>query len=258
MTAMKNPFAWYELMTTDVPAAARFYGAVVGWRAEDSGMTGLDYILFHSGDSMVAGLMAQPEDSKAAGNPPGWLGYVGVGDVDAKTADAKRLGGAVHVEPRDIPGVGRFSVVADPQGAVFALFSGSGEEPPRPDMMTTGQVGWNELYASDWQAVLPFYEALFGWTKGTSVDMGGMGTYQLVIADGGTEAFGGMFDKPKEVPATFWLYYFAVDAIDPAAERVTANGGRILFGPMEVPGGAFIVQCQDPQGAMFALVGPRT
>lgn len=257
MAEMKNPFVWYELMTTDVPAAARFYSAVVGWRVEDSGMPGLDYLLFHSGDNMVAGLMAQPEESRAAGNPPGWLGYVWVADVDAKTAEARELGATVYVEPRDIPGVGRFSVIADPQGAVFALYYGANDNPDKPAMMTPGQIGWNELYASDWEKLLPFYEGLFGWSKGIAVDMGGMGTYQLVVAEAGAEGFGGMFDKPPEVPATFWLYYFTVDAIDPAVERVNANGGKVLFGPMEVPGGAYIVQCQDPQGAMFALTGPR-
>ena len=253
MPEMKNPFAWYELMTTDTAAAPKLYAGVVGWRAEDSGMPGMDYTLFHSGDSMVAGLMAQP----AEGTPPAWLGYVGVDDVDAKTSAAKKLGATVYVEPRDIPDVGRFSVIADPQGAVFALYSSSGDEPPRPGMMTPGQIGWNELCASDWQTVLPFYAELFGWAKGIPVDMGEMGTYQLVTTGGDSEAFGGMFTKTPEIPATYWLYYFGVDAIDPAAERVTANGGKLVFGPMEVPGGAFIVQCEDPQGAMFALVGPR-
>lgn len=105
--------------------------------------------------------------------------------------------------------------------------------------------------------MLPFYESLFGWSKGIAVDMGAMGTYQLVVAEGGSEGFGGMFNKPPQVPANFWLYYFTVDLIHPAAERVTANGGKVLFGPSEVPGGAYIVQCQDPQGAMFVLTGPR-
>jgi len=258
MSKMKNPFAWYELMTSDVGAAARFYSTVVGWREADSGMEGFDYRLFYSGDSMVAGLMAQPEASKAAGSPPGWLGYVGVADVDAATDRARQLGATVHVEPRDIPEVGRFAVLSDPQGAVFALFAGSDEGAARPPMGSPGQVGWNELYASDWEKLLPFYEALFGWTKGIPVDMGAMGTYQLIAAEPGAEGFGGMFNKPPEVPATFWLYYFSVESIDAAAERVKANGGTVLMGPMEVPGGAFIVQCRDPQGAVFALTGPRT
>lgn len=255
MPEMKNPFVWYEVMTTDVDAAARFYSAVVGWQAKDSGMAGFDYRLFYSGDGMVAGLMAQPQES--AGSPPAWLGYIGVADVDATTAKAASLGATVYVEPRDIPGVGRFSVIADPQGAVVALFNGGSEAPPQPPMGTPGQIGWNELYASDWEKLLPFYEALFGWSRGMAVPMGEMGTYQLMVSGSGNEGFGGTFNKPPQVPVNFWLYYFSVDAIDPAVERVKANGGTVLVGPMEVPGGAFIVQCQDPQGAMFALTGPR-
>ena len=255
MPEMKNPFVWYELMTNDVDGAAGFYSAVVGWEARDSGMEGFDYRLFHSGDSMVAGLMARPEE--AAGSPPGWLGYVGVADVDAAAEKAKSLGATVHVEPRDIPGIGRFAVIADPQGAVVALFGSDSEPPPQPPMGTPGQIGWNELYASDWEKLFTFYETLFGWKKGIAVPMGEMGTYQLVAAASGDESFGGMFNKPPQVPVNYWLYYFSVDEIDAAAERVKANGGTVLMGPMEVPGGAFIIQCQDPQGAMFALTGPR-
>ncbi|MBL8582982.1 MAG: VOC family protein, partial [Rhizobiaceae bacterium] len=66
---------------------------------------------------------------------------------------------------------------------------------------------------------------------------------------------GGMYNKPKEVPVPAWLFYFNVDDIDAAVERVKANGGSILMGPSEVPGGSWIVQAQDPQKAYFALVG---
>jgi predicted enzyme related to lactoylglutathione lyase len=82
-----------------------------------------------------------------------------------------------------------------------------------------------------------------------------MGKYRI-FAEGGVP-IGGMMDKPAEMPAGAWQYYFNVDAIDAAAERVTANGGQVLMGPHEVPGGSWIIQAQDPQGAMFALVAPR-
>lgn len=258
MSHYRGKFVWYELMTTDVAAATDFYGKVVGWTARDSGMPGMEYLLFHAGDFMVAGLMAQPEELRKMGAPPGWLGYVAVADVDAASQQAADRGGAVYVPPRDIPGVGRFAVVADPQQAVFALFKGSPGDtpPPAPPPGTPGQVGWHELYASDWEAVFPFYADLFGWKKDQAMDMGEMGTYQLFAAADGP-AIGGMFNKPPQVPANFWLYYFNVEAIDAAVDRVKANGGSVLMGPMEVPGGAFIVQGMDPQGAAFALTGPR-
>ena len=184
----------------------------------------------------------------------GWYGYVSVADVDATAAHATRLGGVVHVPPRDIPNIGRFAVLGDPQGAVFCLFHGIGEMAP-PSQREPGRIGWHELLAADWQKAFAFYAELFGWQKDTAVDMGPMGTYQL-FSDG-SEAMGGMFNKPDAVPAPFWLYYFNVGDIDAGAQRVTGGGGKILNGPMEVPGGMWIVQCMDPQGVMFALVGKR-
>ncbi len=85
--------------------------------------------------------------------------------------------------------------------------------------------------------------------------MGPMGTYQLFAAGG--EAIGGMMTKPAQIPSPAWLFYFIVPEIDAAAARATDRGGQVLNGPMQVPGGGWIVQCTDPQGAMFALVGNR-
>jgi predicted enzyme related to lactoylglutathione lyase len=87
------------------------------------------------------------------------------------------------------------------------------------------------------------------------MDMGAMGTYQLFAAGG--EAIGGIMTKPPQMPSPAWLFYFIVPDIDSAAARVTAGGGQVLQGPVQVPGGGWIVHCMDPQRAMFALVGSR-
>ena len=226
---MQGNFVWYELMTTDTKAAQAFYADVVGWKAQDAGMPGMDYTLFYAGSDMAAGLMEQPEDARKMGAPPSWLGYVGVDDVDAATAKAKGLGATVYVEPRDIPNVGRFSVIADPQMAVIPLFTPSGprQDPPQPG--TPGRTGWHELWAADWEKDFAFYAEMFGWQKADAVDMGPMGTYQL-FGKGGP-AIGGMFNKPPEVPACFWLYYFNVPDIDAAGERVKSAGGEVVNGP---------------------------
>ena len=86
--------------------------------------------------------------------------------------------------------------------------------------------------------------------------MGPMGTNQLFSAAAGLPPTGGMMKRPPQMPVAAWLYYFNVEAIDAAAARATAAGGQVLNGPMEVPGGSWIVQCMDPQGAMFAMVAP--
>ena len=157
--------------------------------------------------------------------------------------------------PADIPEVGRFSVVADPQGAIFILFKPSGADNNPAPPGTPGHVGWHELYAADWASALDFYAARFGWTKADAVDMGAMGTYQLFAAGG--EPIGGMMNKPDIIPSPVWLFYFNVTEVDAAVGRVNAHGGQVLNGPLQVPGGSWIVQCMDPQGAMFALVARK-
>ena len=250
-----NSFVWYELMTTDLDAAEAFYRAVVGWGAEDSGQPDMRYTIMSAGDKMVAGLMMIPPEVSQAGGPPAWLGYIGTPDVDAATASVRRAGGAVRRPPDDIPGIGRFSVVADPQGAVFMLFTPDGGDPSPAAPGTPGHVGWHELYANDWKTAFDFYAAQFAWTKDQVIDMGEMGIYQIFAAGG--PAIGGMMNKPDMVPAPAWLFYFNVDSADAALARITRNGGRVLMGPMEVPGGSWIIQAMDPQGAIFAVVAPR-
>jgi predicted enzyme related to lactoylglutathione lyase len=254
MSDSQGRFVWYELMTTDTGAAKAFYGAVVGWGTRDANMPDMSYTMFTAGEVPVGGLMDLPEDARKMGAPPSWIGYVAVDDVDATADRAKHLGGIVHVPPTDIPDVGRFAIIADPQGASLALFRSSNpgrDQPAEPG--TPGRTGWHELYAADWEKAFAFYGELFGWQKAEAMDMGGMGTYQLFSTGGQT--IGGMFNKPPTVPAPLWLYYFNVGDIDAATERVKAGGGQILLGPMEVPGGGWIIQGMDPQGVLFALVG---
>lgn len=257
MSDTHGKFVWYELMTTDMTAAEAFYRDVVGWGAQDAGMTDMKYIMFTADDRPVGGLMIIPEEAKKMSVRPGWIGYIHVDDVDTTAAELVSAGGVVHRPADDIPGVGRFSVVADSQGAIFAIFkSAMTEAPPPPvDPMSPGHVGWHELYAADGPTAFSFYSKLFGWQKDEALDMGEMGIYQ-VIAHGGRQ-IGGMMTKPPQMPAPAWTYYFVVPAIDAAADRVKAGGGQVINGPMEVPGGSWIIQCIDPQGAMFALVAPK-
>jgi predicted enzyme related to lactoylglutathione lyase len=255
MSKFEGRFVWYELITTDPEAAKAFYGAVVGWRMQDQPMPGMTYTLLHAGDAQVAGLMAIPPEGKAMGASPNWTGYVATADVDAKAKQGTDLGGKVLREPSDIPGVGRFAIVADPHGAVVALFRGDGDGPMDPGPGAPGHVGWHELYAGDLEADFAFYSTMFGWQKRQAMDMGPMGTYQLFGV--GDVEMGGMMTKPDPMPTPAWLYYFNVGDIDEAAERVKSAGGQVQNGPMEVPGG-WIIQAQDPQGAMFALFGTRS
>lgn len=248
-------FVWYELMTDDVPAAQAFYRRVVGWTAEPAPQAEPRYLIMSAPTGPVAGIMAMPDEVRAAGGRTGWLGYVGIADADAAASAVERAGGKVHRAPADIPGVGRFAVVADPQGAVFVVFSpAQAGDTATASGTGAGQGGWHELYASDWPAAFAFYSGLFGWTKAEAVDMGAMGLYQLFAADG--VPIGGMMNKPDQVPVPVWQYYFNVPAIEAAVTAVREAGGEVLAGPHPVPGGSWILHCRDPRGAHFALVAP--
>ncbi len=247
------PFVWYELMTSDLNGAEAFYRSVLGWNTEP--MPGdMPYIVGQVGKAGVAGLMGTPPDAQQRNVPPNWSGYIYSPDVDAQTQSVRDDGGQVYRQPSDIPNVGRFSVVADPQGAVFMLFSpegGSDDREQAPDG-AQGTVGWRELLTTDWQKAFDFYAKQFGWAKDQAVDMGEVGTYQTFTANG--VSTGGMMNLMPGMPMPYWGYYFNVDGLDAAIERVTSGGGRIINSPMEVPGGQWVVNCIDPQGAYFSLV----
>jgi predicted enzyme related to lactoylglutathione lyase len=256
MSTLTGKFVWHEYMGDDRKAAADFYAEVVGWSVKDAGMPGFAYDIVSVGDHMVGGVMEIPAEARAMGARPSWMGYIWVEDVDAASSKLAGEGGRVFKEPADIPGVGRFAVVAGPYGGAFMLFrDAGGNPPPPPPPDTPGLVGWHELHADDGAKALGFYSQFFGWKKDGEFDMGPMGVYHLFSTGHGER--GGIMTRMAETPMAFWLYYFNVDAIDPAAERIRAHGGQIINGPHEVPGGQWIVQARDPQGAMFALLAPK-
>jgi uncharacterized protein len=251
-STVRGRFLWHELMTTDPPQAAAFYGKALGWgNTPWTGPTETPYTILMNGDAPVAGTMALPEAARAAGTPPHWVSYIGSPDVDATVARAKSLGASVVVEPMDLPEVGRFALMNDPQGALFAVYKPSTEPQPEADPKV-GEVSWNELTTSDHEAAFGFYQNLFGWDDIQKMDMGSLGIYR--IYGRGSRQYGGMFNKTPDMPfPPNWLPYMRVDDVNAAIPRIKDAGGQIMNGPMEVPGGDLIAQCMDPQGAAFAI-----
>jgi predicted enzyme related to lactoylglutathione lyase len=246
----QGEFVWYELATTDPAAAATFYNTVVGWTAEP--VPQMQYTIFEASGARVAGLMPLPDQARAQNVPPHWVGYLHVDDVDLAAKRAEHAGAVLRYGPEDIPNIGRFAVMTDPDGAPFDLFKpatpeSATETPP----MTPGHVGWHELMSPRGDAAFGFYAGMFGWTRGQALHMGPSGVYQMFDYGGRTR--GGIMKAPAGAKAG-WMFYFVVAGIDAAETRVKQAGGKVCNGPMEVPGGAWILQCQDPQNAFFALV----
>lgn len=259
---MAKKFFWYELMTSDHAAAEVFYSKVVGWTLAPFPATGHPYTVIEAGGRGIGGLMPIPEEAAANGLKPCWVGYIHVNDIDAAVANVRTQGGSVHHGPETIPTVGRFAVCSDPQGAMFNMLQPDGEDMPPLPMGTIGRVDWHELHSSDWEKGLAFYKAAFDWSGTGTMDMGPMGSYQFfamepVAGETLCEATaGGMMTDPQ-APCPYWTFYIHVDDVDAAIGRVKDNGGTILMGPEQVPGGVWVINALDPQGALFALVGNR-
>jgi predicted enzyme related to lactoylglutathione lyase len=259
----QGSFIWYELMTTDAAAAGKFYSAVVkGWTFGERVPTDVDYRMIQLSDGGNAGgVLTLDEQMKSGGARPVWLGYLHVKDVDATVAAVNDDGGHTMREPWDQSGVGRLAFVTDPQGAPFYLMDPlPPEQDPNAvsDVFSVDQpehVRWNELSTSDPAGAVNFYTRHFGWKQEGEMDMGELGKYQFIQKDG--VGIGAIMPRMPEMPVSLWSFYIGVDDIDRAAAAITGNGGKILNGPMEIPGGEFALNGMDPQGASFGLVGPR-
>ena len=254
MSDSHGNFIWYELATNDLDAAVKFYKDVIGWGTELWQDTG-PYLRWTADKIPVGGAAVVSDDDKKTGAKPHWFAYVLVDDVDALAKKADSLGGKTIVPPTDIPDVGRFSRIADPHGATLGVLKpmGGPAQPPPPAETPDRRVSWHELIAGDREAAFRFYSQLFGWEKTEAVEMPN-GTYQMYAKAGRT--LGGMMTKPAGYPyPPHWLYYVKVPDLDAALARTKKDGGKVMNGPMVVPGGDRVAQCLDPEGAQFALHG---
>ena len=251
MSDHRGRFLWYELMTTDPEAAKAFYADVVGWGAAPWDGGGQPYTMWMNGEAPVGGLMELPAEAAAAGAPPHWLAYIGTPDLDATVSRAQELGAKVIVPTMEIPEVGRMTILADPQDAVFAAYQPASEVPPEapPEV---GTFSWHELATSDEKGAWSFYSDLFGWETTEEMDMGDLGVYHM-YGRPGRWPLGGIFNRPPDMPLSAWCLYVKVPDCNAALDAVRTGGGQVLNGPIEVPGGDLIAQCMDPQGAAFCV-----
>lgn len=246
-------FVWYELVSTDAPAARRFYGEVLGWTSRDGEIPGIDYHLMSMSGTDIAGSMQIMD-----GMRPGWTGYVAVDDIKAAAEKAQAAGATTIVPVSPIPGVGHFSILLDPQNACFALVQYADDFTHKPKSFSEkglqGHGWWRELHTTgDAEQAFKFYQQQFGWPELHRMPMPPDDFY-LVFGDGIGQ--GGVF-KDSTASAPYWMYYFWVDDIDATQAKLEKAGGTVTNGPHEVPGGAWIINALDPQGVAFSLVGDR-
>ncbi|MFJ9539083.1 VOC family protein [Streptomyces sp. NPDC101225] len=248
---------WLDLGSPDVPAAAAFYGAVLGWDFQSMG-DGADGGIFRKGGRIVAGLGRLTEE----GARSAWTIYYDVADVDATTRAVERAGGTVRVAPRDFGDQGRTAQYSDPAGGQFAVW-----QPGRTTGFeladAPGSLSWTELYTTDAAAAKEFYGEVFGWRFGETPMPGGGGPYTLITPAGLPEErmHGGLMQfDPKDLSLTdgrpYWHPVFAVDDCDAAVAQATGNGGGVQMGPADVAGVGRLAVCLDPADADFVVLTP--
>lgn len=238
---------WIDLMTSDPQRSMDFYTALFGWSFEvgDQEKYGGYTMAFKDGQA-VAGLM---KNDGTAGYPDVWSTYLRVEDIAATTREAAAHGGAVYLEPMEVPEQGKMGMIGDPGGASIGLWEFGGHtgyqlaaEPGAP--------AWHELFTRDFAAAVNFYEDVFGW--GINV-VGDTDEFRYSTLGANEEARAGIMDAsgflPAEVPAN-WHVYFAVENADTTIEQVLAHGGTIIQQAEDTPFGRNAA-LTDATGAQF-------
>lgn len=264
-------FIWYELMTTNAAAAARFYSAVVGWQiseepdaAGSEAAGGQDYRMIARDDGGFAGgVLPLTKQMCDNGAKPVWLTYFDVPDVDAAVKAILADGGTLQMPKSSLP-VGDIAMVTDPAGAPFYVMRPV-PPPGQPesasdvfDARALQRVRWNELSSENLSRAKPFYAKHFGFEFNEVMSMGPAGDYCFI--DQGGQRLGAMMqkvrkpDQPGE-PLSGWLFYFAVPSASAAKAAVEKGGGSIVSGPHPVPSGDIVFVAHDPQGAVFGIAG---
>ena len=251
-------FIWYELMTRDGDRAAGFYKAVVGWNIGpgDPGLHGYR-IIQRSDGGPQGGILPLSPDMQSFGARPLWLPYLQVADVPVAVAAITLDGGQVLVPPVTIP-VGTFAMVTDPQGVPIYIMTPV-PPPDRPDAKSDvfsrtapQRVSWNELASPDLAAAKVFYARHFGFEFNESMPMGPAGDYCFIDHEGARLGAVMQHQGGSELPQ--WTAVFRVPSVEVAAEVIVAQGGGSVRGPMQVPGGEWVVFATDPDGVRFGLV----
>jgi predicted enzyme related to lactoylglutathione lyase len=240
---VRGRFLWHELTTADTAAAQNFYTKVLGWKTQSWDLDP-SYTMFLANSGPVGGTSAESGQAQ-------WISYIGTDDIEATVTQAQKLGAVVTKQISDMPNGGRYALLEDPQGASFGVYQSASEHGPEK-AAKRGEHSWHELATDDYQAAFEFYSALFGWEAAGEHDMGAPNGVYFMFGRNGVPV-GGIYNRLPEMPPPAWTAYVRVRDTQKVVPKATAQGATLIAGPMEVPGGDWIAQFVDPQGAIFAV-----
>lgn len=242
-------FVWHELMTPDGAGAEKFYSELLGWTIRHTQISGNRlYRLVDANGREQGGIF---EISPEEGVPAHWCGYVSVPDVDEAIKLAKEHGGKVPCDPIDIPHVGRFAQVLDPEGAGFTVYRDANGDGPAREMPGLGDFCWDSLTAHDGERALAFYSAVVGWTRGKFGDAPG-----LFFATSSGETIADV-DPPQGGAPSHWTTHVVVANLQESRAKAEKLGAKILAGEINVPGVGQMAIISDPWGAVISLFEPQ-
>lgn len=251
-THAPGTFCWPELSTTDQAGAEKFYGDLFGWKVSKTPM-GPDehYTIFLKGDNAVSAAAAQQPEQKAQGIPSHWLNYVSTTSVDDSVKKAKDLGANPIAGPFDVMEHGRMAVLADPTGAVFALWQAN-KTPGATAIDEENTLVWTELITDDTKKAGTFYEGLFGWKQEAWP-----GEVPYTVFKRGDVMAAGMMGKTPQMPPdvpNHWMPYFGVADTPATLKKAASLGGTVIVDAMEVPNVGIMGVIRDPQGGHFSIM----
>ena len=234
---------WIDLNTSDTAVAREFYVGLFGWTAEEPTGEFGGYFMFNHGGVPVAGCMPAMPD----GGHDIWSVYLTVQDIEETIESVLAHDGQVVVAPMKVGEAGTMAVALDPGQAPIGLW-----QPEQfAGTVNTGEPGlpsWFELTAHDYDAQVPFYRDVFGWTTEVVTDTPGQ--FRYIVLAHGQDRLAGIMDGG---PDPFWDVYFWVADSDAALARVTELGGKVLRDAEDTPYGR-LATVADPLGARFKLM----
>ena len=241
-------FVWFDLFTNDLKSASHFYEELFGWSfyPAESGRKRVNTITL---EGIPIGNAIQIKQRKNKVRKSRWLSYMSVENVDASVKLVEQNHGTVFMRPKELPNRGRVAVVKDPQGAVFAMITASGGDPPDKGIMKNFWMG-SELWTSNVDSAMDFYHSLVGYKK-ELVEVGTGSKYCLLVKDGQLRA--GMVNIPRDDIKPNWVPYIAVEDVMAVAQKAKQLGGILLIEPDKKVREGMLAIISDPTGAVFAV-----
>ncbi len=247
--AMKTAVNWYEVYSKDVAATVKFYEIVFGWTSAPMPMGEMTYFTFNAGPTMFGGVMDLSHPAMAD-VPPHWGIYFHTPNCDVTITKVEELGGKKVYGPMQVPGIGTMAGFNDCCGAHFNVHQPEAE---RPDLSMSG-VNWVEHMGPNRANAVSFYTSLFGWGS-TDMEMGEpVGTYSMFMLD--NYPIAGCMQVSGDMVPPNWTVYLHSDSLETTLEKVTANGGSIMQGAMDIGQFGRIAIAADSTGAVFGIHQP--